>query len=265
MSVQAIGWVFDHETETGGLTRLVLLSLANHANDVGECWPSKATIGRETNCQREPSIRAALRELEKRGLVETVVNGAPDARVPVDKRPNLYRLTFMAGRRSASTGDGAGRRFSSERVDGFRASGATDTVYQTIIEPSENHHRETRESDIDSPVDNAVRKVAELVAVRRLNEAQHSGVHVVSPDAWKRAVAERLLADRGDEVRELLRRDRLTIEQAAVRVAPDVKLPVRRPDYQPQPKPVTTREQRKAGLAAVKAVLEGDTDDDGTG
>ena len=145
MSVQAIGWVFDHETETGGLTRLVLLSLANHANDVGECWPSKATIGRETNCQREPSIRAALRELEKRGLVETVVNGAPDARVPVDKRPNLYRLTFMAGRRSASTGDGAGRRFSSERVDGFRASGATDTVYQTIIEPSENHHRETRE------------------------------------------------------------------------------------------------------------------------
>ena len=110
-----------------------------------------------------------------------------------------------------------------------------------------------------------MRKVAELVAVRRLNEAQHSGVHVVSPDAWKRAVAERLLADRGDEVRELLRRDRLTIEQAAVRVAPDVKLPVRPPDYQPQPKPAGTREQRKAGLAAVKAVLEGDTDDDGTG
>jgi len=89
MSVQWLSWVFEHSA-TKGAKRLVLLSLANHADDKGVCWPSMTTIAREAGLSRrraEDGIRALVSD----GLVERSINAAP-AVGHAGYRPNLYHL-----------------------------------------------------------------------------------------------------------------------------------------------------------------------------
>lgn len=50
--------------------KLVLVSLADQANDDGVCWPSTATMETRT-CLSERAIRGALRALEELGLLKT--------------------------------------------------------------------------------------------------------------------------------------------------------------------------------------------------
>ncbi len=49
--------------------KLVLLILANHADEKGYCWPSQKTICRET-CLSESAVKRAIRELEFIGLLQ---------------------------------------------------------------------------------------------------------------------------------------------------------------------------------------------------
>ena len=49
--------------------KVVLISLADQANDEGECWPSVGTICRRT-CLGERTVQRSLRELEARGLLQ---------------------------------------------------------------------------------------------------------------------------------------------------------------------------------------------------
>lgn len=56
-----------------GLTptqKLVLLSLADNANDQGECYPSMAQIGRRTALS-ERAVRDAIRSLERLQIVSS--------------------------------------------------------------------------------------------------------------------------------------------------------------------------------------------------
>jgi hypothetical protein len=89
-----VAWVLQEETTTKLRDRLVLLALANHASsDDWECWPSIGTLARETNLSKPDTVRAALRSLEKAGLVVRVARAAPDGRIRPDRKPNLYRIT----------------------------------------------------------------------------------------------------------------------------------------------------------------------------
>lgn len=101
MSVQALGWVFDHSLATGS-DRLVLLSIANHAGQspvdgAWEAWPGVQTMAREAGVSRTKTVRDALGRLEAAGAVERIVNGAPDERIRRDRRPNLYRVLLDNG------------------------------------------------------------------------------------------------------------------------------------------------------------------------
>lgn len=137
MSVQALSWVFDEVRGLSPVQRLVLLSIANHADKYGDnAWPSVATIREETDLARDNTVRDALRFLRDEGWIEVEVNGGGDHRVRADRRPNLYRLPLM--RRGASDvypppdgGAVEGSRGGVSRIDG----GASD-VYQTVPEPS---------------------------------------------------------------------------------------------------------------------------------
>ncbi len=51
--------------------KLVLLSLADNANDQGECYPSMAQIARRT-CLTDRAVRSAVRSLEELGIVRSV-------------------------------------------------------------------------------------------------------------------------------------------------------------------------------------------------
>jgi Helix-turn-helix domain len=61
MSVQVMSWVLEH-SETTLASRLVLLSIANHASHEGEsCWPSIKTISRESRVSERQVVRCVKR------------------------------------------------------------------------------------------------------------------------------------------------------------------------------------------------------------
>ncbi len=75
--------------------RLVLISIANHANAHGEnAWPAIGTIGKETGLSPDQA-RRWVRWLEKDGLVAVKKNGGGTVDTRSDRRPNLYSLPRM--------------------------------------------------------------------------------------------------------------------------------------------------------------------------
>ncbi len=67
MSLEATRWAWRVAVENAG-QRLVLVNLADRANQQGQCWPSQRRIARDT-CQCERTVRARLEELETLGLI----------------------------------------------------------------------------------------------------------------------------------------------------------------------------------------------------
>ena len=70
MSVRVSSWVWGLETLTDNAPLLVLLALADAANDEGYCWHNQKTLCKKSR-QSESTARRALRKLEAMGLVTT--------------------------------------------------------------------------------------------------------------------------------------------------------------------------------------------------
>lgn len=68
MSSQAVAWAIVH-TAGGMSAKAVLLSIANYANEYGECWASQATLAEGAECSVR-QLRRVLSDLEGRGLLE---------------------------------------------------------------------------------------------------------------------------------------------------------------------------------------------------
>lgn len=140
MSVQVMAWVLEEEKRTTGTERLVLLSLANHANNGWQCWPSVPRIAREANVS-ERAVQRAMVRLRELGIVQVIRNGAPDKRIPEDRRPNLY-VIHRGDAAVTSRGDAG------DTPNGLRGdAGGSDpvtlvtergdaAVTQTVIDPS---------------------------------------------------------------------------------------------------------------------------------
>lgn len=95
MSVQAIGWVLDECTERGA-ERLVLLSIANHADNHGSnSWPSIETIAREA-ALGETRTKQAIRSLVNSGVLRVEPNAGGSRDVRADRRPNRYTILPLA-------------------------------------------------------------------------------------------------------------------------------------------------------------------------
>jgi DNA-binding transcriptional MocR family regulator len=74
MSIQAVSWVLE-ESRSRGFARLVLLSLANYANDDDECWPSMRTIAKNAGISLG-SVSKQIQELVDLGELEVVSKGS---------------------------------------------------------------------------------------------------------------------------------------------------------------------------------------------
>ena len=70
MSVKASSWVWSLESLTDNAPLLVLLALADAANDEGYCWHGQKTLCKKSR-QSESTVRRALRKLEAMGLITT--------------------------------------------------------------------------------------------------------------------------------------------------------------------------------------------------
>lgn len=142
MSIQAVAAVLELPKTITGARRLVLVSLANHANDELECWPSIDTIAREAGLTRD-TARKALRALEQGQMIYRRINAAPDDRIPAARKPNLYRLgpwakfSTTGGTKSPSRPKSGGRNVPPRGGDPSR-NGGDQIAPQTIKEPSKN-------------------------------------------------------------------------------------------------------------------------------
>lgn len=70
MSIQAVAWVLGLDIPDPH-QKLILISLANHANAEGFCWPTMKTIGKEASCDRRTVMRR-LPNLIAAGLVRVI-------------------------------------------------------------------------------------------------------------------------------------------------------------------------------------------------
>lgn len=68
MSIKVMSWVWSDCKDVGGTQLLVLLALADNANDEGHCWPALATIGAKARVSKATVVRT-LNVLEEMGLV----------------------------------------------------------------------------------------------------------------------------------------------------------------------------------------------------
>lgn len=109
--------------------KAVLISLADNANDHGECWPSVGYIARRT-CLAERTVQRSIRWLEEAGLLKAKMTHGRSTRYTVTP-PTLLPLTPRHPRQSVTPDKVAPAPVT---VSGEGCHGDT----QTAIEPSLN-------------------------------------------------------------------------------------------------------------------------------
>lgn len=140
MSVRASTWAWSLE-EVMGSEALVLLALADQANDEGFCWPSQEKLAPKAR-QSVSTLRRSLRSLEKMGLLTTITRSSTRGR-----RSNLYLLHIgakpdlsMKSARAVNLGEDAAQacHMLEEASDAVfvanKATGQIDRLPQPVID-----------------------------------------------------------------------------------------------------------------------------------
>lgn len=92
MSIAAMTWAWGLE-ELPPSETLVLLALADQANDQGLCWPSQETIASKARCSLR-SVKRAVNSLRNAGLLEVEHRGREG--FSKGRKSNIYRLNVGA-------------------------------------------------------------------------------------------------------------------------------------------------------------------------
>lgn len=91
MSVRLMSLVFELDLEPS--LKLVLLALADRANDDGEAYPGVRSMAAKCSMS-ENTVRRKLHELQDLNLIKINFNEGGKDNWRKDRRPNLYTLTF---------------------------------------------------------------------------------------------------------------------------------------------------------------------------
>lgn len=96
MSVEAIAWALNVEGVKAS-TKLVLIAIANYANEHGEAWPSRTTLAFHGMCN-ERTVSRAIAELRQAGLLEVeerwVTAANTTAKGGIRRATNIYILAL---------------------------------------------------------------------------------------------------------------------------------------------------------------------------
>lgn len=143
MSVHWLNYVFTRSQATGA-ERLVLLVLADHADEHGTSYPGIARIAAHARLTKQ-HVKKTVRKLEQDGRIKRLINAAPDERIPANRRPNLYQiLKEPLGGASDTPQDSGG---SNRTLQG----GADDTPKPSLEPPSTDSSEMTRDARESSP------------------------------------------------------------------------------------------------------------------
>ncbi|SEO09340.1 Helix-turn-helix domain-containing protein [Pseudorhodobacter antarcticus] len=98
MSVQAITWALDYAA--GSVTeKVLLLVLANYANEFGVSWPSQKTLADQT-ALGERTVRRVLADMERRGVIRRIVRRRGNG----SRQSDMILLAAFDGRKPAPPG-----------------------------------------------------------------------------------------------------------------------------------------------------------------
>lgn len=129
MSLDATRWAWQ-QAITRSTDKLVLLSLADRANESHQCYPSIQRLASDTGCDRK-TVMQAVRRLEESGLIEAAkargkgtnyqLIGVPDRHGNPSQKRDQYR-----------------KRDQSHKGDGTSTENGTGPVPKTGHEPTKN-------------------------------------------------------------------------------------------------------------------------------
>ncbi len=221
MSIAWMTRVFASPEPTQATERLMLLALADNANDQGVCWPSMNTLRLKCALKTIRGAEKVVARLEKSGFVERELRDGkttvyhlksgrlePDERMekPVDKSQTPERADggFSGRLPNARTGVKTG---TPEQPDGGPPNAGTG-------EPSKNHHKEGRQAnarargDVDNLDGSSVREPGELLLAAAASFEDRSGlVEALVAQGVDEPVAAELVARSDPEhVRAMLER-----------------------------------------------------------
>ncbi len=133
-----MAWVLEHSPVDQPTHRLVLLSIANHANEHGaRSWPSQATIAREAKVSKR-TVQRAIQQLENDGDLIVHERGGGTARTQERYRTNGYTIVgvFSPGATQArplnrSRGDNG-----DNKGHAGDQSGVTPVAHEPSVQPS---------------------------------------------------------------------------------------------------------------------------------
>ncbi len=152
MSFQAMAWAIKAELPTR--EKFVLLMLANYAsNETGDCYPSMATLAKDTAMSRDSVIRA-LRSLEASGHIRITRRTSDGVNLP-----NVYRLEIGSSRQPGVV---AGSNHPSRtQQPGVVAGSNTNLSDEPINEPKEPPFVPPQHPPTEPPIKPATRLSAD--------------------------------------------------------------------------------------------------------
>lgn len=204
MSIKVMSNVWEH-SRASGTPLLVLLSLADYADDEGECWPSISSIRTKCRLKDDRHVKRVIHETLESKLHEVIViPGGGKASHKGGLRSNRYRIVVHLPdemvveeppSERADSGSGT-TQMVAEQPPQIVAEQPPESPLRTVSEPpsSLSHCSEPDERD------GVVRQALRLIAERRVAARIAGGVRVHSKRAYLRVVLDDVRAEYGDEV-----------------------------------------------------------------
>ncbi len=156
MSLDAIAWAWRQPVDDQG-ELLVLLSLADYANEKALCWPSQQTLMTKSRMKSKTTLNKKLRSLQEQGLI----NWQRRPKAGGGSSSNLYQLLCMP--QSESTDNGLSESpVSTPESPIYEPPESTDNELSFITEPVINKNQsviEPSEPCSESPESDVVQEI----------------------------------------------------------------------------------------------------------
>lgn len=137
MSVEAITWAFKVDAEDSS-AKLVLISIADYADEDWRCWPSQKKIAQRCNMSIR-AVRSALGRLETMGFLRREIRSRADGGRTTDLHVLLPHGDFVPG------GDDVAKSsplYQTQPLPPTAPTAGLTTLEPSEEEPPENHARD---------------------------------------------------------------------------------------------------------------------------
>ena len=150
MSVAALAWAFEQCEGITATEKLVLLSLADHADVDGQCWPSKKRLAEKSMCDPK-TVQRALKKFRDNGMIRVEERFRNDGTQTSNRYFLNLNSSVQGGTHEPPKGDELipqGGTDSSPRETSVEPSGETDLSHYSSNSSKE---AKTPEANVNPP------------------------------------------------------------------------------------------------------------------